>query len=139
MKSITGGHGPRTLDLDFQSSNMSFTIKPETTSGITTSWLPLTTEWTFPVACSQINSAVIYNSTLLFSNDPSYKGPRSTGTCQPSEVDAWWNRRAPPRITASSNDQHIYSVGPLQCPFGYTTATSITVSPGTIEVGCCPR
>lgn len=113
------------------------TFPPEIVSGTTTSWIPLTTPFTVPPSCSYAGTdSSTITSTIIFSNTQVYDAKiggvrvKVEVTCQPEQALSWWN-------TASAKEL-LYSIGPLQCPVGYTTAKTSTITPGVIQVACCP-
>ncbi|KFY22476.1 hypothetical protein V493_06556 [Pseudogymnoascus sp. VKM F-4281 (FW-2241)] len=99
-----------------------------TTISRTTSWLPVTTAFSAPAACSSLIWGA--HAPWLAVNDPGYGLSVDPNlTCLPPAATTWWQQ----------NDTSIdYSIGPtIVCPQAYTTATT-SVQDSSTFVACCP-
>lgn len=113
------------------------TYSVETTSGIVTSWLPLTTSFSAPSACftgiySQAAQAGIEAGPGKLVFDP-FANPSTA--CFLQQVTQWWDQSTTsPYATAGT----VTSLGPFECPGGYTTAFTTENSLASTQIACCP-
>lgn len=101
-----------------------------TVGGTVTSWLPVTTAWSAPAACSTL----VWEGypPFLAVNDPGYGIYVDPGVkCLPSQATTWWEQ------DHSSYGTTTFSLGPIVCPNAYTTATTSVLDSSTF-VACCP-
>ncbi|KFX98949.1 hypothetical protein O988_04109 [Pseudogymnoascus sp. VKM F-3808] len=99
-----------------------------TTLSRTTSWLPVTTAFSAPAACSSIIWGA--HAPWLALNDPGYGLSVDPNlTCLPPPATSWWQ---------NDNPSIEYSIGPtIVCPQAYTTATT-SIRDSSTFVACCP-
>ncbi|KAH9988826.1 hypothetical protein F4779DRAFT_610745 [Xylariaceae sp. FL0662B] len=113
---------------------MSRLYPPETSSGVVTSFIPLTTAFTPSVECT---SYFRLNGPSLVAFDPGYGLDINTDVrCAPSAVTTWWEQG---RFGGGSDTDHTaVSLGPLTCPDEWTTlASSVKEKSSTLAL-CCP-
>ncbi|KIM95547.1 hypothetical protein OIDMADRAFT_59344 [Oidiodendron maius Zn] len=99
-----------------------------TTTSPTTSWMPVTTAWSAPAACSSIIWGA--HAPYLALNDPGYGLTVDPGlTCLPPPATTWWEQ---------NNTATAFSIGPtIVCPQAYTTAAT-SIKDSSTFVACCP-
>lgn len=105
----------------------------ETSGGVTTSWLPLTTAG--PTLSSECLNAIYLataNNASIQAFDPWYGQNVDTALqCLPAQQTTWWEQ---PDLSAST----LWNLGPLACPNGYTKATTKSVNSISTILACCP-
>ena len=116
------------------------TYGPIIVSGTTTYFLPLTTAFSAPLACSSLyltnnlpGSSGI--ATGMFAYDAKYESVAGGGpTCMPSDVSLWWSQ------TSSSQTTAVAELGgyTMNCPKEYTTQYNFAANTETTTIGCCP-
>jgi len=109
------------------------TYPPLTQNGITTSWLPVTSAW--PSVSQCLTEFYKYGAELApkAAFDPFFgRYISSKITCLPPAVTLWRNQstQIPP--------QSITSLGPLECPELYYTASSSVADARSTLIACCP-
>ena len=122
------------------SPKMATTRSPETNFNTVTSWLPLTTTFPYQSGCSsaiwarlgfvqsETFDAVAFDPGYGITVDPAV-------TCMPSQVTLWWETETAPVLNGLTTR---YSVGPIVCPGGFTTAGTSVVNEQSTQVACCP-
>ncbi|KAI9055707.1 hypothetical protein LZ554_000649 [Drepanopeziza brunnea f. sp. 'monogermtubi'] len=102
-----------------------------TRSGITTTYLPLSTAYPSQASCS---SLFINSADQLFAFDPSYGAPNSGPACLPPEATRWWEQDTDPGLTTST------AIGgyKMVCPQAYKTVAMSVLDESSTRVGCCP-
>lgn len=117
------------------------TPPPETTRGIVTAWIPLTTVAPPPLsACWNESFTNDYDTAfdsvpVAFDPDFGFQIGSSFIGCQPSEVAIWFDH-----ATASSTTgalATVTSIQPVVCPSMWFTARTSTVR-NSVQVTCCP-
>ncbi|KAI3324154.1 hypothetical protein HD806DRAFT_61599 [Xylariaceae sp. AK1471] len=106
----------------------------ETSSGVVTSFIPLTTVFTHSVDCS---SYFRKNGPSLVAFDPGYGlDIDSNVRCVPSAVTTWWEQG----LFGESNDEGhtAVSLGPLMCPDAWATVVSSIKNGISTHAMCCP-
>jgi hypothetical protein len=125
------------LDAIMSTTNSNVTHPPETRSGTTTSWLPLTTG-SAPDGCSTLLWASILNTKIPFSAvafDPFYAQQfDSATTCLPDYATAWWEQ-----FQTQTYGPTVTSLGNMECPHLYTTAMSSALDSSSTFIACCPQ
>ncbi|KAI1079998.1 hypothetical protein F5B20DRAFT_580791 [Whalleya microplaca] len=113
---------------------MSRVYPAETSSGVVTSFIPLTTVFTPPVECA---SHFRLDGPSLVAFDPGYGLDIDTDVrCAPSAVTTWWEQG---RFGGGSDTDHTaVSLGPLTCPDKWTTLASSTKDDTSTLALCCP-
>ncbi|KAI1324337.1 hypothetical protein F5Y16DRAFT_307883 [Xylariaceae sp. FL0255] len=106
----------------------------ETTSGIVTSFIPLTTIYTPTAGCSSIFRL---DGPSLVAFDPGYGFDiDSSVDCEPSAVTTWWEQG---RFGGGNIPGHTaVSIGPMICPDGWSTVISSKRSMSSTLAMCCP-
>lgn len=105
---------------------------PETTSGVVTSYIPLTDVFVPPESCKSVfregASWIAYD--LLYGLEIN-----SNVVCQPSAVTTWWTQ-----ATSGSplSGQTIVSIGPLSCPSSWNTVATSLKDVSSTAAMCCP-
>ena len=102
----------------------------ETAAGTVTSWLPVTTAWSAPAACSSL----VWEGypPYLAVNDPGYGIYVDPGVrCLPSAATQWWEQNH------NNYGSTTFSLGPITCPMTYTTVTT-SVQDSSTFIACCP-
>lgn len=104
----------------------------ETTSGTTTSWLPLTTVYPIVNGCDQLFRQIPEG---LLGYDPNYgKTIDPRYSCAPPQATAWWEQLNGNTQTYNGNIE----IGPVTCPQSWRVVqTSIKDSVSTYSM-CCP-
>lgn len=106
----------------------------EAHTGTTTSWLPLVTSPPTDPRCSKH----LYNPDgahyTLIAFDPWLEGAANI-TCLPREAAEWYTQR---NLPFGATTGIVTSLGPMQCPNGYTTASSSKKNAASTMVFCCP-
>lgn len=132
----------------YQTSTISYTTTrttpaPETTSGIVTAWIPLTTVAPPPLsACWNESFTNDYDGTafdsvpVAFDPDFGFQVGSSYIGCQPSEVTIWFDD-ATASLTKGALAT-VTSIQPVVCPSMWSTARTSTVR-NSVQVTCCPR
>jgi hypothetical protein len=104
---------------------------PETSSGIVTSWLAVTTAWPTQAGCS----SALWNvwSTAIVAFDPGYSlSVDKRSSCLPPAAMSWWEQ------DHSTHTGMTLSLGLLVCPQAYTTASSSEKHNFSTFIACCP-
>jgi hypothetical protein len=109
------------------------TYSVETVSGVVTSWLPLTASFSAPSACFTGIYSQQGSAGQLIAFDPFYQSivPSFSTACFPEQATLWYNQGTDPLSTVTS-------LGPFECPGGYTTAFTTEQAPSSTEIACCP-
>ncbi|KAJ5628946.1 hypothetical protein N7490_011174 [Penicillium lividum] len=109
------------------------TIPAQTDGSTITSFVPLTTVYTFPSSCS---TKYRLDGPSLMAFDPAYGIDVQTGVdCVPPAQTTWWESEV---VTGTGDYTTVRSIGPIECPSDWSTlATSIKDSTST-AVMCCP-
>ncbi|AEO63635.1 uncharacterized protein THITE_2085148 [Thermothielavioides terrestris NRRL 8126] len=112
---------------------MATVYPPETTDGVVTSWVPLTTIFTPSLGCE---SKFRLDGPSLVAYDPGYGlDIDSRVKCAPPAVTTWWEQG---RLGGGDDAGHTaVSLGPLTCPSAWTTVAS-WVRASSTQVMCCP-
>jgi hypothetical protein len=107
------------------------TLPVETNAGVVTSWLAVPTGFSAPPACSSAIYSQQGSAGQLIAFDPFYQSivPSFTTACFPDQVTLWYNQGTDP--------SSVTSLGPFQCPGGYTTGFTSEDSSST-QIACCP-
>ncbi|KAE9363300.1 hypothetical protein N431DRAFT_450085 [Stipitochalara longipes BDJ] len=117
------------------------TYGPNTVSGTTTYFLPLTTAFSAPSACSslyltdQIPASSGAAPGQMFAYDAKYQSVAGGGPlCMPTEVSLWWSQASSSQTTA------VTELGgyTFNCPKQYSTFVSSGSNAATTTIGCCP-
>ncbi|CAD6448205.1 e9ba2647-3038-4010-ba97-f684bac53c83 [Sclerotinia trifoliorum] len=101
----------------------------EGSSGVVTTWLPLTTVYPIVPRCKNEFYSP-NNMTQIFAYDPNQNALTFSTKCWPSEARSWWNQE--------TDATAITSLGPFVCPEAYTAVVTEVVNPGSTLTGCCP-
>lgn len=139
---------------------MSTTYPPETSNGVVTSWIPLTTGWIDDPGCSSryflrettAFSMAIFssaNSTVqelerettsrLIAFDPGYEiSVMPEIPCLPSEVPISWSQGRLDISDSNTNGSTSLSLLPLKCPDRWSTVATFVRSSISTQVMCCP-
>jgi len=106
----------------------------ETTSGVVTSFIPLTTVFTHSSACSRY---LRLNGDTLVAFDPGYGlDIDSNARCVPSAVTTWWEQG---RFGNTNDEDHTaVSLGPMVCPHAWSTVVSSVRDHSSTLAMCCP-
>ncbi|KAI1498314.1 hypothetical protein F5X99DRAFT_393968 [Biscogniauxia marginata] len=106
----------------------------ETTSGVVTSFIPLTSVFTPTAECT---SYFRLNGPSLVAFDPGYGLDIDTNVrCLPSAVTTWWEQG---RFgDAGDGDHTAVSIGPLTCPNEWSTVASSVKDGSSTLAMCCP-
>ncbi|OTB16500.1 hypothetical protein K445DRAFT_316775, partial [Daldinia sp. EC12] len=105
---------------------------PETNAGIVTSWIPITTAHPHQPGCENFVWKFVPN--VIAAWDPGYGlSVENDATCHPKPVTTWWLQNR-----LGSNQQTIFSLGPITCPSDYYTATMSAKDASSTSVACCP-
>lgn len=119
------------------------TLPPETTSGIVTAWIPLTTTAPPPYsACWNESFTNDYDThafdsvPVAFDPDFGFQNGSSYIICQPDEVASWFHH---PTASSTTGDfATVTSIQPVVCPSMWSTAFTSTVR-NSVQVTCCPK
>lgn len=105
----------------------------ETSAGLTTSWVPLTTAGpTYSPECASAIYLNPQNNASIGAFDPWYGQHVNTALrCQLPQQTTWWDQVD---LAAST----LWNLGPLACPNGYTTATTSSFNAYSTILACCP-
>ncbi|KIN06539.1 hypothetical protein OIDMADRAFT_176591 [Oidiodendron maius Zn] len=112
------------------------TLSATPSASLVTSWLPITTAWSAPAACSSL----IWegNPPWLAVNDPGYGIYVNPDiSCLPSAATQWWEQPKDLSLSIATTPLTTYLLGPITCPQAYTTATT-NVQDSSTFVACCP-
>ncbi|KAJ2902384.1 hypothetical protein MKZ38_000630 [Zalerion maritima] len=102
-------------------------------SGDVTSFVPLTTRYTYSPSCSE---AFRLNGPSLVAFDPGYGlDIDSDMICQPGAVTTWWEQA---RLGINQDEHTAVSLGPMKCPSGWSTLASSTKDKSSTLAMCCP-
>lgn len=108
----------------------SYSHPPDTVSGVTTTWLPMTTAWPAISQCGYIYSPLGKDNAVAY--NPSIVGTNLLMRCLPPEVTSWLEQtRFTPYFTVTS-------IGPMVCPEDYYIITQISLDTSSTLVRCCP-
>ncbi|EPE34386.1 hypothetical protein GLAREA_10080 [Glarea lozoyensis ATCC 20868] len=106
----------------------------ETSTGTVTSWLPIIT----PFSAASVSPGCSYPAVAQTTRSSRWMAYYGWGSqleaCLPTEVYKWWQTTSKPTAGLYT----IFSMGPIVCPTGYTTATEISIAPRRFQVACCP-
>ncbi|KAI0418335.1 hypothetical protein F5X98DRAFT_337800 [Xylaria grammica] len=104
-----------------------------TSSGVVTSFVPLTTTFTPSAECS---GHFRLNGPSLVAFDPGYGLDIDSDVhCLPSAVTTWWEQG---RLGDNSEDHTAISLGPLICPYEWKTVAASARNKLTTLAMCCP-
>ena len=140
--------------------SMSVTYPPETSNGVVTSWIPLTTGWIYDLSCglyclykaiglsqesfSSAHSIITKERLETISTFVAFD-PRLGDLvipCLPREVTTWMNQNPRGNIVipgpAMSYTLTIMSLLPLRCPDAWSTVATFVKSSISTQVMCCP-
>lgn len=105
---------------------------PETTSGVVTSWIPLTTVFTSSVGCS---GSFRLDGPSLVAFDPKYGLDINPGVnCQLPAVTTWSGQS----LLGSGPNHTAVSISPLTYPEGWKTLATSTRDHSSALALCCP-
>ncbi|KAL1982509.1 hypothetical protein VTN96DRAFT_1234 [Rasamsonia emersonii] len=106
----------------------------ETTSGVVTSWIPLTTVWTASAGCSD---SFRLDGPSLVAFDPGYGLDIDHRViCQPPAVTTWWEQGL---LGGGDQSGHTaVNILPLTCPEGFSTVVTSTRDHSSTLAMCCP-
>ncbi|RYO84551.1 hypothetical protein DL764_009315 [Monosporascus ibericus] len=105
---------------------------PETHGNAVTSWIPLVSGWPANSECADVRWN--YWGDIIAAWDPGYGvSADPTLVCHPKGVTTWWLQER-----LGPNEATTVSLGPMDCPENYYTATqNVQVSSSTL-IACCP-
>lgn len=104
---------------------------PETTDGIVTSWIPITTAYPQKPGCSERYWSYVESTIAAW--DPGYGISYSDYGCLPRPVTTWWDQDR-----LGPNPSTVVSLGPITCPDAYYTASTSKKDESSTFVACCP-
>ncbi|RYP31408.1 hypothetical protein DL767_005808 [Monosporascus sp. MG133] len=111
---------------------MSLNRLPETHGNAVTSWIPL--ESGFPVNSECGDIRWNYWGDIIAAWDPGYGVSADQAlTCHPKGVTTWWLQERLGR-----NEATTISLGPIDCPDNYYTATQEIQDSSSTLIACCP-
>lgn len=105
----------------------------ETSDGVVTTWLPLTTAYAANTAatCTDLFRGV---PDGLLAYDPNYGTLDPNWKCMPTQASSWWAQYANGPTYATN-----YGIGPITCPENWQTVqTSVKDQISTFAM-CCPE
>ncbi|KAJ3574875.1 hypothetical protein NPX13_g4220 [Xylaria arbuscula] len=104
-----------------------------TTGGAVTSFVPLTTAFTPSAKCSRYFRL---NGPSLVAFDPGYGLDIDPSVrCVPNAVTTWWEQG---RLGNSDEEHTAVSLGPLTCPYEWSTVVSSVENESSTLAMCCP-
>lgn len=111
-----------------------YTKAGEVHSGTSTSWVPLITSNAVDPRCSSnfYSPDGVYRDLIAF--DPRLEAIAGI-TCLPRKAADWLTQAAP---APGANGGSITSLGPMQCPEAYSTASLSSKDESSTRVCCCP-
>lgn len=103
-------------------------------SGEITSFIALPTVFTPPSSCSTVFRL---NGFSIVAYDPGFGIDVDTRVrCAPAAVTTWWEQR---RLGVYNGDGHTaMSIGPLTCPYQWSTVASYVKDEVSTLAMCCP-
>ncbi|KAH9219867.1 hypothetical protein DL95DRAFT_384071 [Leptodontidium sp. 2 PMI_412] len=106
-----------------------------TSSGTTTTYLPLSTAYPAQAGCSSlfVNPAV-EGGDRLFAFDPGYAAHNSGPACMPPQATLWWGQDTATDLTTRTELGGYKMV----CPEAYKTVAMSVLDKSSTRVGCCP-
>lgn len=105
---------------------------PETNGNVVTSWIPLESAWPQQPDCT--SALWNYYKNIVAAWDPGYGVSANTDvTCHPKAVTTWWLQER-----LGPNTETVVSLGPINCPEDYYTATERVQDSSSTLVACCP-
>ncbi|CZT48638.1 uncharacterized protein RSE6_09368 [Rhynchosporium secalis] len=111
-----------------------------TGSGITTTYLPLSTAYPAQAGCSAFFVNPVVNGggggggEKLFAFDPEYAAHNSGPACMPPEATLWWGQDTASNLTTRTELGGYKMV----CPESYKTVAMSVLDQSSTRVGCCP-
>lgn len=106
-----------------------------TSSGTTTTYIPLSTAYPAQAGCSSlfVNPAVD-GGDELFAFDPSYAAHNDGPACMPPRATLWWGQDTATDLTTRTELGGYKMV----CPEAYKTVAMSVLDKSSTRVGCCP-
>ncbi|RYP70609.1 hypothetical protein DL771_005322 [Monosporascus sp. 5C6A] len=105
---------------------------PETNGNVVTSWIPLESGSPANSECGDVRWNYVGN--IIAAWDPGYGVSVDRAvTCHPKAVTTWWLQERLGPNTATT-----VSLGPIDCPENYYTATQNVQDSSSTLIACCP-